>query len=136
MIILSLLLTTAGCSAGTEQTPPLCPTGLPAIRSVTIEQSGYAATPVREPGLDCATFRPSAAQIRAYLGKAKRVPDYQSADATIDMVPCKARGTVRFADGRRGRWEVEQARFGNITVAGRPKMLLYTAARLGFPFFD
>lgn len=136
MAIFALLLAGAGCSTGTEQIPPLCPTGLPAIRSVTVERLGYSAGKVRDPAFRCADFRPSATQIRRYLEKARRVPDYQSADATIDMVPCRARGTVRFADGRTGRWEVEQARFGNITVTGRPKMLLYTIARLGRPFLE
>jgi hypothetical protein len=101
-----------------------------------VGRSGYAATPVSDPSLRCSAFRPTAAQVRTYLTKAKRVPDYQSADATIDMVPCRARGTVTFADGRRGRWEVEQGRFGNVVVARRPKILLYTTARLGRPFFD
>ncbi len=136
MVILSLLLAAAGCTAGTEMKPPLCPTGLPAIRSVTVERSGYAATPVRDPAIRCSMFRPTAAQIRAYLVTARRVPDFQSADATIDMAPCRARGMVRFVNGKRGRWEVEQARFGNITVAGRPKMLLYNTTRLGRPFTD
>jgi len=136
MVILPLLMAAAGCTAGTEQTPPLCRTGLPAIRSVAVVRSGYAAGPVTDPALRCSDFRPTAAQVRTYLTKAKRVPDFQSADATIDMVPCRARGTVRFADGRRGQWEVEQARFGNVTVPGRPKMLLYTTAKLGRPFFD
>lgn len=136
MVILALLLAAGGCSTGTEQTPPLCPTGLPAIRSVTVERSGYAVTPVRDPAIRCSTFRPTAAQVRVWLTRAKRVPDFQSADATIDMVPCRARGTVRFANGGRGRWEVEQARFGNVTVAGRPKMLLYTPAPMGRPFLD
>lgn len=135
-LILPLLVAVAGCIAGTELTPPLCPTGLPAIRSVAVVRSGYAVGPVTDPSLRCSTFRPTAAQVRAYLTRARRVPDFPSADATIDMVPCRARGTVRFADGRRGRWEVEQARFGNITMAGRPKMLLYTPARLGRPFLD
>ncbi len=136
MVILSLLMAAAGCTAGTELTPPLCPTGLPAIRSVAVTRSGYAVGPVTDPSMRCSTFRPTAAQVRAYLTRAKRVPDLQSADAAIDMVPCRARGTVRFADGRRGQWEVEQARFGNVTVAGRPKVLLYTTARLGRPFLD
>ena len=136
MVILSFLMIASGCSTGTEQTPPLCPTGLPTIRSVTVKRSGYSATPTNDPRLRCSAFRPTSAQVRAYLRKAKRVPDYQSADATIDMVPCRARGTVTFADGRRGRWEVEQARFGNVVVAGRPKMLLYTVEKLGKPFFD
>ncbi len=136
MVILSLLMVATGCTAGTEQTPPLCPTGLPAIRSVAVVRSGYAAGPVTDPALRCSDFRPTAAQVRAYLVKAKRIPDFQSADATVDMVPCRARGTVRFADGRRGQWEVGQARFGNITVAGRPKILLYTTATMGRPFVD
>jgi hypothetical protein len=136
MVIVALLLTAAGCTAGTEYTPPLCPTGLPAIRSITIERSGYAAGPVGDPSIRCSTFRPTPAQVRAYLTKARRVPDFRSADATIDMVPCRARGSVTFANGRRGKWEVEQARFGNIVVPGRSKMLLYTVARLGRPFID
>lgn len=136
MVILPLLMAAAGCTAGTEQTPPLCRTGLPAIRSVAVVRSGYAAGPVTDPALRCSDFRPTAAQVRTYLTRAKRVPDFQSADATIDMVPCRARGTVRFADGRRGQWEVEQARFGNVTVSGRSKMLLYTTAKLGRPFFE
>lgn len=136
MVILSLLMVAAGCTTGTELSPPLCPTRLPAIRSVAVTRSGYAVGPVTDPSMRCSTFRPTVAQIRAYLTQAKRVPDIQSADATIDMVLCRARGTVRFADGRRGEWEVEQARFGNVTVSGRPEMLLYTTARLGWPFLD
>jgi hypothetical protein len=136
MVILSFLLAIAGCSTGTEQTPPLCPTGLPEIRSLKVVRSGYSATPVRSATFRCSDFRPTAAQVRTYLKSAKRVPDYQSADATIDMVPCRARGTVTFADGRHGRWEVEQARFGNIIVEGRPRMLLYTTAPLGRPFLE
>lgn len=136
MVVLAMLLAASGCSAGTEQTPPLCPTGLPAIRNVIVARSGYATTPVSDPTLRCSKFRPTASQIRAYLQKAKRVPDLQSADATIDMVPCRARGTVTFANGSRGRWEVEQARFGNIVVTGHPKILLYTNVPLGRPFFD
>lgn len=136
MIILSFLLATAGCSTGTEQMPPLCPTDLPAIRSLTVVLSGYSATPARGATFRCSEFRPTAVQVRTYLKRAKRVPDYQSADATIDMVPCRARGTVTFVDGRHGRWEVEQARFGNVIVEGRSKMLLYTTVRLGRPFLE
>jgi hypothetical protein len=136
MAILTLLMVAAGCTAGTEKTPPLCPTGLPAIRSVAVVRSGYAAGLVTDPALRCSDFRPTAAQVRTYLTKARRIPGFQSADATVDMVPCRARGTVRFADGRRGQWEIEQARFGNITVAGRPKMRLYTTALMGRPFAD
>jgi hypothetical protein len=134
LVTLLLLAAVAGCSIGSEEMPPLCPTNLPAIRSVVVERSGYSATSARYPGLPCAKFRPTAAQVRVYLEKARRVPDYQSADATIVMVPCRARGTVTFKNGRRGIWEIEQARFGNIKVKGYPTMLLYTDVKIGRPF--
>lgn len=112
------------CTHGGEDEPPLCPTHLPAISAVTIEQTGARAYAESGGPASCAVFRPTRAQVRRYLTEA-RSTDAQSADATLDRSPCYSSGQVRFADGRAGRWKIEQLRVGSLVLTGRQPMLLY-----------
>lgn len=123
----------SGCTPGSEYEPPLCPTRLPAIRSLTIERTGQRAYAEPDGPRSCRAFRPSQAQVRRFLTRAGTT-DAASADATLDRSPCQASGRVRFADGRTARWSVEMFRVGTLRFAGRPPMLLYCRGCRERPF--
>lgn len=132
LVALALAAAHSGCTRGSESEPPLCPARLPAIRSLTVDRTGVRAYP--EPDTpSCAGFRPSAAQVRRFLAAAGTT-DAQSADATLDRSPCQASGRVTFADGRSGRWTIEQLRVGTLTLPGRPPLLLYCRGCRERPF--
>lgn len=123
----------AGCTRGTEAEPPLCPTHLPALRSVTITATGARAYAEPDGPRSCAPFRPSMTQVRRFLVIA-RTTDARSADATLDRSPCFAGGVARFADRRTAVWRIEQLGMGTLTFAGRPPMLLYCRTCRARPF--
>jgi len=123
-LILAALVAQIGCTPGTENEPPLCPTRLPAIRSITIEETGVRLYPDPDGPASCAGFRPTRAQVRRYLMRALTT-DAMSAHATLDRSPCQANGRVRLADGRVARWTIELYRVGRLDFPGQPSMLLY-----------
>lgn len=130
--MLMALAAHGGCTVGTEDMPPLCPTGLPAVRRIVIERAGYRA--YREDGdrVACATFKPTATQVKRFFATAKTV-DQGAADATLDRSPCQASGTITFVDGSKGRWTIEQLRVGMLT-RGRTRTLLFCKACRTRPF--
>ena len=121
------------CTKGTEFEPPLCSTHLPAIAGITIERIGARAYPESDGQPPCVRFRPSRAQIVHYLSKARTI-DSQSADATRDRSPCYASGLVRYADGKKARWRIEQLGVGTLQLPGREAMLLYCKECSSPPF--
>jgi hypothetical protein len=126
-MILSLLLGIAalhGCTKGSEFEPSLCPSQLPAIADVTIRQFGVRDYPEQRGEPPCTDFRPTKAQVIRYLSKA-RTTSFQSADATLDRLPCRASGTVRFVDGTSGQWWIERLGVATLAQPGHEDVLLY-----------
>jgi hypothetical protein len=114
-----------GCTRGSEFEPSLCPTHLPPIVSITIKETGAGTPDKRDVGQPpCRQFRPSRAQIIRYLSKARQTSG-QSADATLDWSPCYASGTVRYKDGKTGRWIIQQLGVAYLYIPGREDMLIY-----------
>ena len=133
LILAAALAAHDGCTRGTEEVPPLCPTHLSAIRSITIEQTGVREYQEPDGPVSCAGFRPTRAQVRRFLTQA-RTTDAQSADATLDRSPCQTQGRVRYTDGRVANWTIEQLRVGTLNFAGRPPMLIYCSGCRERPF--
>ena len=113
---------TLRCSSGNETTPPLCETRLPSPTTIRIART------------TCLRFDPRVLDVRRWLKAARRVPDRIAADATIDMSPCKADGTVTFADRSVRRWTVQETGYGTLRTASGSLMLLYSPVDLGRPF--
>ena len=92
---------------------------------VTIEETGAGTPDKRDVGQPpCRQFKPSRAQIIRYLSKARQTSG-QSADATLDWSPCYASGTVRYKDGKTGRWIIQQLGVAYLYIPGREDMLIY-----------
>lgn len=113
---------TTECTEGTETMPPLCAvsTGVPI--SVEVHSS------------NCEGFVPTAHDVRRWLRAARRVPDFVAADATIDMAPCMASGTVTFTDGRSGTWSLRQNGYGTLRDDSGSTTILYAPGLTGRPF--
>ncbi|MFD1950448.1 hypothetical protein ACFSGX_06670 [Sphingomonas arantia] len=123
MIGLVALLAATACTSGSEFEPPLCPAQLPAVAEIRIEEQG--ATLWKTTGEPpCADFRPTLADVRSFFRGAKSA-DRRDVHYTLSESGCVARGAVRFADGSRGRWQVDRFALGWLDRAGRPRLTLY-----------
>lgn len=128
--VAALLLSLAGsawaapaCRPATEFMPRLCPAGLPAVRQVHIERNAAASTPDAPTFSDCARFRMTPHLVRRYLRQAWRVSD-DAAEHAVDRGPCEASGTLRFADGRRARWRIEQVGTATLVIGKQAPVIL------------
>ncbi|WP_131819141.1 hypothetical protein [Sphingomonas jatrophae] len=106
--------------------PVLAASGLPRVTAVTIQRNGARSAAVSgdESAAYCRRFRLTPAEVRGYFRDADPV-DQQAYVHDLDMSRCHAAGTVRLADGRRGRWTIDLARRGMLTIAGRPARYFY-----------
>jgi hypothetical protein len=100
-------LAEGGCLDATATTPRLCPADLPAVRSVQVQKQAQVSSAQAQPYSDCSRFRLSAANVRRYFARAQRVEDDRG-ESAVDRGPCEAEGTLRFADGTRAQWRIEQ----------------------------
>lgn len=89
------------------------------VVEVMIDDTGLGEAqrkPTGEPE-PCTTFKPSAAQVRAFIGRAKRVSQRDFLHET-DWSVCHAVGHVRFQGGVRGEWMVQRLGAGYVSIAG------------------
>ena len=124
----------AGCVAATEFAPRLCPAQLPAVRSVRIEKQGQRSAGAAEPSVDCRRFRLSPPLVRRYFTRAQRVEDDRG-EAAVDRGPCQAEGTLRFADGTRAHWRIEQVGTATLVRSGSQQALTLYCTRCRFKPF-
>jgi hypothetical protein len=123
-----------GCVAATEFTPRLCPAQLPAVRSVRVERQGQRSAGAAETGLDCRRFRLSPPLVRRYLAHAQRVEDDRG-EAAVDRGPCQVEGTLRFADGTRAQWRIEQVGTATLMRDGSTQAITLYCTRCRFKPF-
>ena len=109
---LGLALVLAGGSAAVAAPPAL------RIVDVQVQASGrFVRDPnSQETAADCARFRPSAAALRRWFSRARRVPQPQWLEEG-DYSPCRANGVVRTRDGRRLAFEIGRGGQARITVS-------------------
>ena len=112
------------CTSGSEFEPPLCPLKLPAISTLSITENAAKAPAETDPAVSCESFRVDEKSVRKYLSAAKRT-DPSAAHYTLDWSPCYASGEVTFADGRKGRWTVNQYRVGSLVIGDADELTLY-----------
>ena len=113
-----------GCRPATEFTPALCPAHLPAIRSVRVERDRLRSTMAPDVNVDCKRFRLTGAAVRRYLGQAWRVSE-ANVEHAVDRGPCEAQGRLQLADGRSGRWRIEQVGTATLWLGQAPALTLY-----------
>ena len=112
------------CTPGSEYEPRTCLLELPRITRVTILRNAAKSNQELDPAVSCGGFKLTPKLVRRYLTHAKTV-DPNDAHHTLDWSPCSASGEVRFADGRSGRWHIEQLRAGTLKIGGAEEQILY-----------
>jgi hypothetical protein len=108
--------------AGTE--PKMRRTHLPPIATVTIRNSGAASQTSGEAVGQCANFKLSDQEIRAYIGKAAEVAEHDYYHM-LDWAPCYASGEVSFRNGLTGSWAIQQYRAGSLKLSNGRTLYLY-----------
>lgn len=117
------------------------PAGLPApVTSLSIAANGLRGEDVsgEETAADCARFRLRRRDVAEFLARARPV-DARAYHHDLEMSRCHARGTLRLADGRRGRWRIDRERRGAILLDGAGPVYLHCpgcAARGFEPVYD
>ena len=122
-MIAVLLAAATACTPGAEFRPRTCPTHLPPIAELVVERQGLARWQDPESS-SCATFRPSAANVRRFFRLAGEA-DPHEVHMTLPESPCAATGRVRFADGSTGTWQVERYGLGWLDRPGKARVVLY-----------
>jgi hypothetical protein len=116
-----------GCRDATEFAPRLCPSVVPAVRSVVVTRNGQASSTQEQPWSDCARFKLTPRLVRRYFSRAWVVADPRG-ESAVERGPCEAEGNLRLADGRTGHWRIEQVGTATLLLSsgGAPITLLCT----------
>lgn len=122
-----------GCTPGSEFEPSTCPLELPPIRRITILRNAEKSTQESDPAVQCRGFKLTPTLVRRYLTHAKTV-DPNEAHHALDWSPCSASGEVHFADGRSGRWHIQQLRSGTLKIGDADEQTLYCPSCRVRPF--
>jgi hypothetical protein len=125
------------CAEATQWQPRLCPAGLPQVRAVTVLEQGRGseqASGSGQPFADCSKFTLSPALVRRYFTAAQRVVDARG-ESAVERGPCHATGTLRFADGRRAQWRIEQIGSATLQIAGDAAPITLACPRCRFAPF-
>jgi hypothetical protein len=123
-----------GCIEATETDPRLCPAELAAVRQVRVQHQGRPGNGAPEPLVDCRRFVLTPAMVRRYFARAMRVEDNRGEHA-VDRGPCEAEGTLRFADGTRAWWRIEQAGTATLLMDGSSESMTLYCNRCRFKPF-
>ena len=101
---------------------------------VTIQANGQWTTEVsgEETVRDCATFRPTARQVRDYFAAAIPV-DTRAYNHDLSMSRCHARGSARFGN-RPAEWRIDRARRGMAVFANGERRYFYCVTCPAPPF--
>ena len=108
--------------SGTE--PEMRKTHLPAISTITRQNSGATSPASGEPVAQCAGFNLSEQEIREYIGKAAEVTEHDYFHM-LDGSPCHASGEVTFKNGVTGIWAIQQYRAGSLKLSNGQTLYLY-----------
>ncbi|MDQ2777996.1 MAG: hypothetical protein M3Y32_00395 [Pseudomonadota bacterium] len=114
----------AGCSVPTELEPGLCDARLPPVRSVAIEKNGALQEGIKNYEYDCSVFVLDEKAVRRYFARTRRV-DGPNPNHDVAWSACHASGTLRFSDGRRADWLIEQSSVARLWIAGADAIVLY-----------
>ncbi len=123
----------AGCTAGSEFRPRLCPTDLPPIAEARVVQQGVSRWENAGDEPPCTMFRVGDADIRRFFRRARQA-DPRDIHATLPESACVVRGSVRFADGSEGQWQVDRYGAGWLDRDGRERLTLYCRACRNAPW--
>ncbi len=96
--------------------------------SVTIEKNGALAHVVsgNETAATCASFRLTAADVREFFARAKRV-SAMTYGHQLDASNCVVTGTAIMTNGVSGRWTIDLERRGEILLVDRTRQYYYCA---------
>ncbi|WP_260599972.1 hypothetical protein [Sphingomonas endolithica] len=132
--LLALLLGAGpACTPGSEFEPPLCPTRLPRVTAIRVSAQGVVLWKEIEPAFPCRRFRLNEAHVRRYLRDARQA-DRAAVHYTLAESNCAVRGTVRFADGTDGQWQIDRYALGWLDRPGHARMTLYCRGCEGAPW--
>jgi hypothetical protein len=120
---MTVLAAAGPCTEGTEFEPSLCPSNLPGVQSVQIEQQGVTlwADPDRR---SCHPFQLTEQQVRRFFRDARQA-EAEGVHHTLPESPCSVLGRVTFTDGSTGSWRLDQFGLGWLERAGQERMVLY-----------
>lgn len=89
-----------------------------AVASVVITENATKALAGKDMPDDCTRFVVTPQQIRQYFQRAKPVSRRDFVHE-LDWSPCMAIGDLKLADGRTGRWSVQQYGLGTLYIDHR-----------------
>jgi hypothetical protein len=142
MVVAQLILALAASASvaaadGSDTEPAMRNAHLPSIATVTIQSSGATSPAAGEPTEQCANFKLSNKEIRAYIGKAAEVAEHDYLHM-LDWSPCYASGDVTFKNGVKGTWTIQQYRAGTLKLSNGRTVYLYCprCKAKGFPAAD
>jgi hypothetical protein len=120
LVVLALALAAVVANAGGDNTDPYA---IPAyrmtpVKSVVIKENGAWTdhTSGNETPQMCKAFRLNERDIREFFRRARRVSEHTYVH-DLDAARCHAAGEVAFANGDRGKWQIDQARGGWLGLA-------------------
>ncbi len=120
----------AACSVGTEYLPALCPSPLPVLKAVVIEQQASAETG----HIACAHFTLSQAQVARFFRQARLIKDENEGRAKLDWLPCASRGKLFFADGQTAQWSISPARSAVVVFESGQRLAMLCLSCRAKPF--
>lgn len=125
LIVLALTASALnGCRTPYDEGPTLCPARLPALRWVAVDSVGQGTRWNTADEPPCERFRPTAADIRRFLGRAERTSS-SSVHYTLAESPCHATGRLRFAGGQVGHYRITRLSLMHLTIGREPEIILY-----------
>lgn len=92
------------------------------VKSLAIDENGARSDDgTYEPHLDCKKFILRESDVAEYFKKAKIVShgDFMH---QLNWAPCYARGTVKFANGDKGTWNIQRYRIGSLKLSDGRKV--------------
>ncbi len=107
----------AQCSTGTEFLAQLCPSPLPPIRALIIEESANSQAQA------CAGFHLNQAQAMRYFKQAKWIKD--EGRAKLEWLACATRGKLFFNDGKSAQWSISPAQTAVVLMEDGGRFALY-----------
>jgi hypothetical protein len=120
--VASNVVDTADSQSGLE--PALSKTGLPAVKSISIQQNSVRSQAAMGNADECRAFKLSEKEIAEYLDAAGAVSEHDYFHM-LDWSPCSARGQVVFANGLKGVWGIQQLKAGSLRLSDGRTLYLY-----------
>lgn len=115
----------ASCATPEEELEPrLSSLGIGQFKKVTLTESGIKSVAGKNVTIRCDNFTLSQEELEAYFKRAKKVrqSDYRH---RLDWSPCYVRGEIVLANGRVGKWTINQYKGSMVMMNDAETIYMY-----------